>query len=109
MRRIRASVKGTLRGSSLRLCKLEGIPGKKGRGASWWSHGPPLVPHRGHDDRVAGGDDHGGQEEQGERHQGHVQLPVPLLGKLNPALSPILPGVLHREEEQDGKGKCRGS
>ena len=109
MRRIRASVKGTLRESTLRLCKLEGIPGKKGGGASGWSHGPPLVPHRGHDHRVAGGDDHGGQEEQGERHQGHVQLPVPLLGKLNPALSPILPGVLHREEEEDGKGKCRGS
>ena len=82
------------------------VPWQKGRGTSRRCHGSPLVPDCGHDDCVAGGDDEGGEEEEGEGDQGHVQLPVPLLGKFNPALSPILPGVLHCEKEEDWEGEC---
>lgn len=38
------------------------------------------------DEAIAAGDDGDGDEEEEERDEGHVELPVPLLVELNPAL-----------------------
>lgn len=46
---------------------------------------PALAPDRPDDDRVAGRDDDGRHDEEGEGDQGHVHLPLPLL-QVDPAL-----------------------
>ena len=41
-------------------------------------------------DGVAGGYADGREEEERDGDQGHVQLPVPLLGEVDPALGPVV-------------------
>ena len=84
------------------------LPGKKRWGTSWRRHGPALVPDCGYDDGVAGGDDEGGQEEQRDGDEGHVQLPVPGLGEVYPALSAKLLCLVEGEEAEDGQGEGGG-
>ena len=61
-----------------------------------------LLPDGDDNDKVAGGDADGRDHKQGEGHQRHVELPVPLLRELNPALRPILLNLLQVVEEDDG-------
>ena len=58
-------------------------------------------PPDGHGDGgVADGDDDGGDDEDGERHETHVDLPLPRVAELYPALGPEHRGLLQVEEEQ---------
>ena len=60
-------------------------------------------PPDGHGDGgVAHGDDDGGDDEDGERHETHVDLPLPRVAELYPTLSPEHRGLLEVEEEEDG-------
>ena len=61
---------------------------KKGRTFLRGLEGASLAPDGGDDDDVAGGDDERGHREQRHRHHAHVQLPLPLLRELDPALQP---------------------
>ena len=54
------------------------------------------------DDGVADCNDDGGDDEDGERHEAHVDLPLPGMAELNPALSPEHGCLLQVEEEEDG-------
>lgn len=49
-----------------------------------------LLPDGDHNDDVAGGDEDGRDDKDGERDQGHVESPLPGLVKVNPTLSPIM-------------------
>ena len=42
-----------------------------------------------HDDHIARGDGQAGDDKHGERHGNHVELPVPWLGQLYPALGQV--------------------
>ena len=70
------------------------------------SSGDSVQPPDGDgDDGVADGDDDGGDDEDGERHEAHVELPLPLGAEVDPALSPELGDLLEVEEEEDGRGE----
>ena len=62
-------------------------------------------PDRDGDDGVADRDDDGGDDEDGEGAQAHVELPLPLLAEVNPALGPELGDLLQVEEEEDRGGE----
>ena len=48
----------------------------------------------GHDDfDVAAGDQDGRDDKHGQRDEGHVQLPLPRLVKVNPTLRPVILGL----------------
>ena len=64
-----------------------------------------LPPDCDGDDGVADRDDDGGDDEDGEGDQAHVELPLPLLAEVNPALSPELGNLLEVEEEKDWRGE----
>ena len=66
---------------------------------------PTSPPDGDGDDGVADCDDDGGDDEDGERHQAHVELPLPLFAEVNPALSPELWNLLEVEEEKDWRGE----
>ena len=53
-------------------------------------HDPAPPPDSGGDGGVAGGDDHSRDDEDGERHQAQVQLPLPVGLEVDPALGPVL-------------------
>jgi hypothetical protein len=59
---------------------------------------PTLRPDGGHDHGVAEGDDAGRDDKQGHRHRRDIQLPVPRLGQLDPALR--LPCYQNRQKQQ---------
>ena len=61
---------------------------------------PTSPPDGDSDDGVADCDDDGGDDEDGEGHQAHVELPLPLFAEVNPALSPELWNLLEVEEEK---------
>ena len=76
-------------------------------------HGLALPPDCDDDDGVAAGDDDRGDEEQGGADQGHVELPVPLLRELDPALDAVLrvvfrDGQVVEEDDGDGEGDGQG-
>ena len=60
-----------------------------------------LPPDCDGDDGVADRDYDGGDDEDGEGDQAHVELPLPLLAEVNPALSAELWNLLEMEEEKD--------
>ena len=54
----------------------------------------------------ARGDEDGGDDKERHGDKCHVELPLPLLFKVNPALGPVVLGLCRVVEVEDGRGKC---
>ena len=67
---------------------------------------PAFVPNGADDDDVTAGDEDGGDDKERHGDKCHVELPLPLLFKVNPALGPVVLGLCRVVEVEDGRGKC---
>ncbi len=66
-----------------------------------------LVPDRADDDDVAEGDQDGRNDKQAHRDQGHVELPLPGLAEVDPALRPVVLRFVDVVKVEDWRGEDR--
>ena len=92
--------------SPLSLLKL--TSGQECLCAGGWRQRLPLLPDGDHDDGVAGGNADGRDDKERDGDEGHVELPVPGLGEVYPALGAELLGLVEGEEPEDGQGEGGG-
>lgn len=68
-----------------------------------------LGPYRENDNSVADGDDDGGEDKKSHSHKCHVQLPLPGLTELDPALGPPLDQLfVVKKPDRDGQDDRQG-
>ena len=67
---------------------------------------PAFVPNGADDDDVTAGDQDGGDDKKRHGDKCHVELPLPLLLEMNPALGAVVFGLGGVVEVEDGRGKC---